>query len=66
VITLPVTKKKNGFERGRKRYIDTRNRIQKKNKADVRREFGPANYTIQKFGKTEPKVLGCLKRTDRE
>jgi hypothetical protein len=30
------------------------------------REFGLENYTIQKFGETEPNLLGRLKGTDRE
>jgi hypothetical protein len=32
----------------------------------VRREFDLANYTIQKFGKTEPKLLVNLNRTGLE
>jgi CENP-B N-terminal DNA-binding domain. len=28
-----------------------------KKKDDVSREFGVADYTIQRFGKTEPKLL---------
>jgi len=32
----------------------------------VYREFGLINYTTQKFGKTEPKLLVRLDKTDLE
>jgi len=38
----------------------------KKKKADVCREFGLVNSTMQRFGKTEAKLLVRLNGTDPE